>query len=392
MPVTYQYTQYSGIWTMQQVNSAISAGTWPVAYNNNKALYTWGYNLGAGGLGLGNRTNYSSPKQVGSLTDWLTLPYSSMASYWTGAIKTDGTLWMWGNNDNGQLGLGNVTNYSSPKQVGSLTTWSKISTGYKAAIAIKTDGTLWTWGQNQYGQLGLGNTTYYSSPKQVGSLTSWLNISAGYYHVLAVKTNGTLWAWGYNAFGQLGDGTVTQRNSPVQIGALTDWLQASASGYFSHTAKTDGTLWTWGRNTNGQLGLGTTGSGTYKSSPTQVGSLTTWKKIHGGVNFVIAVKTDGTLWTWGQNGNGQLGLGNTTAYSSPMQVGSLTSWDTPVSGTYCNGVIKTNGTLWVWGNNFYGQLGLGNRTEYSSPMQVGSLTTWTNLLIYNISTMALSTT
>ena len=101
-----------------------------------------------------------------------------------------------GENSYGQLGLGNITNYSSPKQVGALTTWSNVVGGTNFSLATKTDGTLWTWGRNRLGQLGLGNTTNYSSPKQVGSLTTWRNITAGFYHTLATQTNGTLWAWG----------------------------------------------------------------------------------------------------------------------------------------------------------------------------------------------------
>jgi len=118
-------------------------------------------------------------------------------------------LYGWGSNANGQLGLGNVINYSSPKQIGSLTTWSSIAGGEQFVTAIKTDGTLWAWGWNPYGNLGLGNTTFYSSPKQVGSLTSWSNISAGAMHTIATKKDGTLWSWGRNIYGQLGLGNKT---------------------------------------------------------------------------------------------------------------------------------------------------------------------------------------
>ena len=136
-------------------------------------------------------------------------------------------LWMWAAGDQGQLGLGNITSYSSPKQVGSLTTWSKISLGYFNSIAIQSDGTIWSWGQNSYGQLGLGNTTNYSSPKQIGSLTNWLQISAGTYSTMSIKTNGTIWGWGGNFYGGLGLGDTTSRSSPVQVGALTTWVVLS---------------------------------------------------------------------------------------------------------------------------------------------------------------------
>jgi len=170
--------QYSGIWTMNQVNAAVAANTWPVI----QYLYSWGLNNN-GMLGLGNTTNYSSPKQVGALTTWSKISGCLNHSV---AIKTDGTLWVWGQSDYGQLGLGNTTYYSSPKQVGALTNWFNM-TGGECTIAIKTDGTLWAWGLNAYGRLGLGNTTYYSSPKQVGALTTWVVVVAGSSHTIAIS-------------------------------------------------------------------------------------------------------------------------------------------------------------------------------------------------------------
>ena len=102
---------------------------------------------------------------------------------------------------------------------------------------------LWSWGRNNQGELGLGNTTYYSSPKQVGTLTTWAIISGGANHSLAVKTDGTLWAWGFNLYGQLGTSNAISRSSPVQVGALTTWATVAASQNFSLAVKTDGTLW-----------------------------------------------------------------------------------------------------------------------------------------------------
>jgi alpha-tubulin suppressor-like RCC1 family protein len=113
-------------------------------------------------------------------------------------------LWSWGRNHQGQLGLGDTTNRSSPVQIGALTTWLDISEGQEHSMAIKTDGTIWAWGYGYYGALGLGNTTARSSPVQIGALTSWSKVSAGSNHNMAVKTDGTLWTWGYNADGRLG--------------------------------------------------------------------------------------------------------------------------------------------------------------------------------------------
>ena len=236
-----------------------------------------------------------------------------------------GGLWSWGRNDFGQLGLGNITNYSSPMQVGALITWATVAGGSNFSLALKTDGTLWSWGLNTYGQLGLGDVTNRSSPNQIGTLTTWSKLGLGVEtnSSLAIKTDGTLWSWGQNNFGQLGLGNTTNYSSPKQVGALTTWATVAGLQRSAVAVKTDGTLWSWGRNANGQLGLGNT---TGYSSPVQVGALTTWSKSSGGQDFALAIKTDGTLWSWGRNDNGQLGLGNTTDYSSPVQVGALTNW------------------------------------------------------------------
>jgi len=366
--------QYSGIWTMQQVNAAIAAGTWPTPYIPAGGLWTFGRNF-SGQLGIGTSgagTNKSSPTQVGSLATWSAI---AQGNNWSVALKSDKTLWSWGDNSQGQLGLGNTTSYSSPVQVGSLTNWLQISAGYYAVGAIKTNGTLWTWGFGLSGGLGLGDTTSRSSPTQVGSLSNWSYVYMGtLYFGLSIKTDGTLWSWGRNGSGQLGLGNTTYYSSPKQVGALTTWSSINAAGASVLALKTDGTLWSWGANASGQLGLGNT---TSYSSPKQVGSLTTWNTLGGAAGgSSFAIKANGTLWSWGYNGNGELGLNNTTTYSSPTQVGALTNWSAVGGGTNSIAAIKTDGTLWTWGFNAYGQLGLGNTTGYSSPKQVGALTTW----------------
>jgi alpha-tubulin suppressor-like RCC1 family protein len=340
-------------------------------------LWSFGRNY-FGQLGLGNTTNVASPTQVGALTTWLNIA----AGYHGLSTKTDNTMWTWGRNSYGQLGLGNSgTNVSSPVQVGALTTWSSVYAGSYSSLAIKTNGTLWSWGQNSYGRLGLGNTTDYSSPKQVGALTTWASISAGSgYWTAAIKTDGTLWSWGRPSFGVLGLGNTTAYSSPKQVGTLTTWLRVSGGSYHSIALKTDGTLWTWGRNAYGNLGIGNT---TDYSSPKQVGAGTTWASIAGGSAHNIAIKTDGTMWSWGDNSNtgaGRLGLGDQERRSSPVQIGALTNWLKISAGRYHNLAIKTNGTLWSWGRNAYGEVGNGTTTTpVVSPIQVGSLTNWSSV-------------
>jgi len=346
------------------------------------ALYAWGFN-NQGQLGLGNTTNYSTPKQVGGLSNWTSNIATAGATVL--AIKADNTLWSWGYNSTGQLGLGNTTNYSSPKQVGNLTNWASVSCcnstnsgGYSNThvLAIKKDGTLWGWGLNAAGQLGLGNTTNYSSPKQIGA-NSWLQAACGLNFSCAIRTDGTLWSWGINTYGQLGiNSSTTYFSSPKQVGGLTNWAAVRGYNYHVLAIKSDGTLWSWGLNNMGQLGLGI--SGTNYSSPKQVGLLTTWKYLNTGDNnedCSLAIKSDGTLWSWGYGTYGQLGYG-TSNVSSPKQVASSTSWSAVSGGFYWMLAAKTDGTIWSWGKNQDYQLGLGVATYYSSPKQIGSLTSW----------------
>jgi alpha-tubulin suppressor-like RCC1 family protein len=336
-------------------------------------LFTWGRN-NSGQLGQNTTTDLSSPVQVGALTDWSQV---SAGATHCAAIKTNGSLWTWGDNYAGPLGQNTTTDLSSPVQVGALTDWAQVSAGSRLCAAIKTNGALWTWGRNTNGQLGqnIAVATNRSSPVQVGALTDWAQVSTGSYFCAAVKTNGTLWSWGYNGFGQLGQGNIISRSSPVQVGALTDWSQVSAG--FRHCAaiKTNGTLWSWGENNQGQLGQGNV---IRRSSPVQVGALTDWSQVSaGGQSFCAAIKTNGTLWTWGSNYAGQLGLNIAPTFrSSPVQVGALTDWAQVSAGGDSCAAIKTNGTLWSWGNGANGRLGQNTTTDLSSPVQVGALTTW----------------
>lgn len=338
-----------------------------VALQSNGTLWAWGNNS-YGQIGNGNQINYSSPVQVGALSNWSSIS-SGGFNYYNVAIQSNGTLWTWGENRFGQLGLSDTTNRSSPVQIGTNSYWTQVACGYQTTLAIQSDSTLWAWGQNIYGQLGTGNQTNYYSPIQVGTFSNWARISSGQNFWHGILSDGTLWACGYNAYGQLGAGNTSTNFSVVQIGALSVWSRVAGGRLHALAIQSNGTLWAWGSNSYGQLGLNTL---TNYSSPVQVGNLSNWSQITCGYTHTVALQSNGTLWAWGNNSFGQLGMINTGNFSSPIQIGYTSTWTQIGCGYYSTAALQNNGTIWSWGNNSFGVLGLNTSTaNYSSPVQAG---------------------
>lgn len=430
--------QVPNLVTTNQTFNEISAGSaYNLAVGTNNSLWAWGINS-SNQLGTNDSVARSSPTQIGTLNVWSKV--SAGKSNHSATIRTNGTLWVWGNNTAGKLGLNDTTTRSSPVQVGTLADWTEISCGTSHTMGIRTNGTLWAWGFNIVGSLGLqiSQGLSRSSPTQVGTLT-WSKVQASTSHTIAIRANGTLWAWGSNSVGRLGLNITapSNRSSPVQVGTLAGWSEISV-GYLHNLAlRTDGTLWSWGQNSNGELGTNDT---IQRSSPVQVGTDTNWSKIEAGNAFSRAIKTNGTLWGWGLNTSGQLGNNTLTDISSPVQIGTATNWSKLSSGDthsltldtnsiiYSNGavinalgydidfvssrsnltqigtlniwskvssgnthtlVLRTNGTLWSMGLNTNGELGLGNNINRSSPVQVGTLNTWTEIATGNLYSLAI---
>jgi alpha-tubulin suppressor-like RCC1 family protein len=271
-------------------------------------------------------------------------------------LKTDGNLWAWGGNMNGEIGDGTKTDRYSQVKIGT-NEWKQVSPGYNHTLAIKTDGSLWVWGANFVGQLGDGTTAEKLVPFKIGSANNWKQVTGGYNYSLAIKTDGTLWAWGYNDKGQLGNGSTTNKNSPVKIGSATDWRMVVTRNNFTLALKMDSTLWAWGSNDRGQLGDGTTID---KHSPVQIGTDKDWKTISAGWDHALALKSDGTLWGWGRDNYGQLADTSKATHLSPFMIDNSSDWKDISAGYQHSLAIKADGTVWTWGYNYYGQLGNGS--------------------------------
>ena len=381
-------TSSSQIFRFTTFDTGLSYNAWEEIKTDTStsALFSWGYNP-SGQLGQNSRTSYSSPKQVGTDTTWGELSAGAPSSYGFGmTLKTDNTLWVWGKNGYGQLALNDNADRSSPVQIPGDWSWKTGVRGTRRGSIVKTDGTLWIWGYNVFGDLGLNDTTDRSSPCQIPG-TTWNKLNkGGSYGNFGIKTDGSLWAWGNNNNGRGGLNHNYRISSPVQVGTDTTWAVATW-GYCSVAIKTDGTLWSWGDpgdyGTGGRnLSKNPSSPWTQYSSPIQVGTDTTWSQLSQANNACWAIKTDGTLWSWGMSSNGQLGQNdynypgsapyNPRSKSSPVQIGTDTTWSSLAHG--CAGsmyALKSDNTLWAWGNNGNGKLGLNQSSgKISSPTQV----------------------
>ena len=414
---------------------AIAAGrNHTVAITEYGDVLAWGDN-GRGQLGLGEDNYYSAryPSHVYGLYDVTAI---SAGEGHTVALKSDGTVWAWGYNGYGQIGLDGVYDSPIPVQVGGISHATAVSAGYEHTAAVKSDGTVWTWGNNGHGQLGyeldsyayfvatptqvpdLGGVTAISAGRQHtaalkgnGEVWAWGDnmfggvnphgytpveleelrditaVSAGAHHTVAVRNDGTVWAWGHNWDGQLGDGTTHDSSTPVLIrngsflnlATSTIKLGATVSAGGEHTVavKNDGTVWTWGANLQGQLGLGGEVYTNNSNMPVQAADLRSIKAIAAGGEHTVALRDDGTVWTWGANWHGQLGLADGAHYSQdmPAQVMDIRNVIAVAAGAHHTVALKDDGTVWAWGSNNYGQLGNGAYIHQSDiPVQVMDLT------------------
>lgn len=355
------------------VASALSA---PVASAApGSVAVAWGANR-FGQLGDGSNTGSKVPVNV-TMPPGVSFSQVSAGYAFTLALATDGSVWAWGNNKQGQLGDGTTTSRTGPVKV--LTpqgaTFTAVSAGGRHSIALASDGSAWAWGWNAYGQLGNGSAASSSLPTPVQMPVGVLftAVSAGWFHSLALASNGKVWAWGDNGYGQLGDGTSTNRRLPVKVSSPRGvrFTQVSAGVYHGLALSADGTAWAWGSNVNGELGDGTR---TGERSPVLVHTAPgiTVTQVSAGYYDSLAVTSIGAALAWGSNYTGQLGVGTTRDQRLPVGVHLPSGVSvTQVSAGFAHSVaLASDGTVWSWGTDNQGQLGDGRNKRRTSPVEV----------------------
>ena len=275
-----------------------------------------------------------------------------------------------------------------------------IACGSRHSLFIMTDGSLWAWGSNDCGQLGDGTTTNRSAPIQIGEDKDWLSVSAGDMYSTATKNDGSLWTWGSNDYGQLGDGTTINHLAPTHVGtdinaashgdynmwllyerqrgyAWASWVSVSIGNNYTVAIRTDGSLWAWGDNRYGRLGDGTV---TNQYKPILIWSQGSWRNVSVGYNHTLAAKADGTLWAWGGNQSGKLGDSTVTTFDANNNTIENNDKLLPIeimqdvaraeAGTNHSLAIKRDGSLWAWGNNKSGQLGNGTNIDAAEAVKI----------------------
>ena len=333
-----------------------------IAKKADGTLWAWGRGIW-GVLGSGDDSDNYLQNQMLAGTNFNKIAAGKVSNF---AIKQNGTLWGSGGNDYGALGI-NSTDILSLNlvQIGTANNWKEISTDSSVTIGLKTDNTIWGWGQNNVYQMGDGtccNDRY--APAQIGTGNNWKTIATSEVSSsFGIKNDGTLWAWGSNIAGLLGDNLTTVFMTPTLRTTGNDWSSIVCGAGHALAIKNNGTLWSWGNYSRGATGNDGFRCAYY--DPYLVSS-DAWLTVAAGYDTSFGIKTDGTLWAWGWNDVGQLGIGNYVNQFSPVQIGTDNNWAVVSARYQTAAAIKTDGSLWVWGSNRFGQLGNGTATGDST--------------------------
>ncbi len=359
---------------------AIAAGnSHTSSVRNDGTVWTWGVGAigqlgdGTGGFG-GSGVRSLTPVQVPGLDGVETVEEGGAFVL---ALKSNGTVWSWGNNFSGQLGDGTNQIRTRPVQTIGLTNVKGIAAGISFGAAVKTDGTVWVWGAT--GSMINNNFNSDLTPVQLSGVGNVAAIAAGSNFLLMLKTDKTLWAIGFNSMGQLGNGTSTSSTTAVQVTGLANVARIAAGPEFSLALKEDGTIWAWGINGNGQLGPngGNMNFGPHPNPVQVTGFPAGMTNLAAGENFCLALASDGTVWSWGNNQSGQLGQGLQGSQNPiPKQIPNFGNVAALAGGDHYSVALKTDGSVWGWGLNLDGELGDGGVNFVTMiPIRVSGLQT-----------------
>ncbi|TNF26796.1 MAG: hypothetical protein EP329_20615 [Deltaproteobacteria bacterium] len=361
-PVTSEYTALSA----GGMGTGSTAHGTTCAVRADGTLWCWGFNNN-GQVGDGTTTTRIAPTQVGVDADWGAVAVGGLHSC---AIKQDGTAWCWGDNLRGQLGDGTTVDRGAPVQVGSDADWAALSAGDSTTCGLRTDQSVWCWGLGTSGQLGDGLLTNSSVPVQVAGGASWAALSVGAAHVCALRTDGTAWCWGSNGNNRLGSGLVGNQGTPVAVSAVgtESWASITAGGTHSCGVQSDGSLWCWGDNGLGQLGIGTL---TAAPLPTLVDAgPASWSTVGAGAAHTCALTDAGVRWCWGASTYSEIGERVSIQYRTvPIEATGGGTWTGLTVGSQHNCAVRADDTIWCWGRNHEGQLGFGGELRWASPVQ-----------------------
>jgi len=369
--LTLKAVAYRTGWTTSTVTSGeyrrvgIAAGfLHTVLARSDGAVWAWGGNF-EGQIGDGTTTPRATPAQIAGISGVAAV---AAGYHHTIAVKSDGTVWGWGRNMFGQLGDNTTTQRLSPVQVQGITGITAVAAGENSSYALKGDGTVWAWGRNNEGQLGDGTRTDRPLPVQVQGLSGVTALAAGALHAVALKDDGTVWAWGNNLYGELGDGTTTSRLLPGQVPGLDVMTAIAANGFHTAAVRSDGTLWSWGSGSYGELGYGDRPMS--RLTPVQAVGLTAVAAVDAGSYHTVASLDDRTLWACGHNNFGQLGDGTNTDRAIAVPVVGIADVIAVGASQHHTVAITSDGAVWAWGHNLNYQLGDGTTTDRWTPVKI----------------------
>lgn len=337
-----------------------------LAITTDGKLFSWGRNR-VGELGLGEEIGdfVPTPRQIGNKSNWVYVLAGRASSY---AINTDGELFAWGSNSNGQLGIGNNENKSIPQLVGTSNNWTNVVSNGGHVLAINTEGEIYAWGDNSYGQLGLGHQIRQNTPQQVGTFSNWIKVSAGAANSLAINSKNEIFSWGAKI------PTTNAILKPEKLGDKSNWVEIFAGdAMHSFAINTNGHLYGWGRNTESVLGIE---NYQQNSIPTLVDSFNYWKSISTSYDHTLGLNNKGELFAWGNNSHGQLGTDFFRNQNTPVRVGELSKWKYISAGHNASYCVNLEGEMFVMGYDFEGRIGLHGRIDFDVPGIINSSENW----------------